>query len=981
MRKTSLVLGFLVLTFGLVACGGGGGDTDAGIVDGVTDAGGDGQATFVKPEGYASVTFFIDDKANQTYASSDLQWKGSFVYDPTSNIITYDAAWAGELGPYPVLYDDGPIAAGGHEMPGATADDHVFSVEVYVQAPADLTQEFQYGAINEFGNWIWEGSNGSFDLVPGTTDRLDADGYYIHGFGTYDLRVTLDIAQLNADFLPFDPAVNRIYLKGSMNSWEKRQLLDNGQKGDVAADDGIYTYWHAENLGPHDGMLYVGQHVQFVFMIDNFEYKRGDALSDGVDASTNCAAPEQWDTVPIIMENESRGRIKNTTVIMCEGAGGLTLSSIVPGSGSPEGGTAVQVYGSGFAEGAQVFFGEAAASDVIFVSEGQINCSTPAHEAGSVTVAVVNPGGDRGELSAGFAFATGDQPEILFVQPSLGSSAGGTDVTITGRNFASGATVQFAGLDATDVLVAGQDSITCSTPAHAPGAVTVIVTNPGGLVASFPNGFEYSDSTGPVIQRVEPAVGASTGGTAVTIIGGGFSSGANVQFDGQNAGDIQVMNSGAIACTAPAHAEGVVDLRVVNPDQQEDVLVAGFVYEKPKVDWAAMIGPMTVSFLAGQSSPMIFAQVYEPDVTPGDGCTGQITVELGYGPVDSLPADDDPNDPTWSWVAADCNVSCMSCDSNDEYMKELTIADGGNYQYAFRFSLDGETWVYADGGSGTLDGYLADDAGQASVQGGGGELQLWTVEPPMGSILGGTAVTLAGAGFESGCEVFFNQLAIGTTFVDSNTLQITTPAHAQGPLQVRVVNPGASHPETSLVGGYTYVLRHTPTIDGDLGVDWPAEHQVAENSTASSWGSNRLDALWVSFDDDNLYLGIQGWAEANNGIVIYLDKDFGSPNGIANMNDLTDEDGSIDALISSPIVVSAGGFAADFALASKGMASVTNPDLVQDAGLRGLIPVDDFSWLGATVATSDVEPGVGAVEIAVPWDSLFIGGLPGSGFR
>ena len=70
-------------------------------------------------------------------------------------------------------------------------------------------------------------------------------------------------------------------------------------------------------------------------------------------------------------------------------------------------------------------------------------------------------------------------------------------------------------------------------------------------------------------------------------------------------------------------------------------------------------------------------------------------------------------------------------------------------------------------------------------------------------------------------------------------------------------------------------------------------------STASSWGSNRLDALWVSFDDDNLYLGIQGWAEANNGIVIYLDKDFGSPNGIANMNDLTDEDGSIDALISS----------------------------------------------------------------------------------
>ena len=52
-------------------------------------------------------------------------------------------------------------------------------------------------------------------------------------------------------------------------------------------------------------------------------------------------------------------------------------------------------------------------------------------------------------------------------------------MTITGTNFAAGATVTFGGTAATNVVVVSSTSITATTPAGSAGAVTVTVTNPG----------------------------------------------------------------------------------------------------------------------------------------------------------------------------------------------------------------------------------------------------------------------------------------------------------------------------------------------------------------------------------------------------------------------------------------------------------------------------------------------------------------------
>ena len=85
-------------------------------------------------------------------------------------------------------------------------------------------------------------------------------------------------------------------------------------------------------------------------------------------------------------------------------------------------------------------------------------------------------------------------PSISSVSPSSGSSNGGTAVTITGTNFVSGATVTFGGTAATNVTVVSSTSITATTPAHAAGAVNVVVSDSSGS-GTLTNGFTYTTST------------------------------------------------------------------------------------------------------------------------------------------------------------------------------------------------------------------------------------------------------------------------------------------------------------------------------------------------------------------------------------------------------------------------------------------------------------------------------------------------------
>jgi hypothetical protein len=94
---------------------------------------------------------------------------------------------------------------------------------------------------------------------------------------------------------------------------------------------------------------------------------------------------------------------------------------------------------------------------------------------------------------------TGTGATITSLTPSSGTNAGGTSVVIAGSGFVctpAFPSVSFGGTNAS-VTSCGSTSVTAVSPAHATGAVTVTLTNSGG-VASNGLTFTYVDTTKPV---------------------------------------------------------------------------------------------------------------------------------------------------------------------------------------------------------------------------------------------------------------------------------------------------------------------------------------------------------------------------------------------------------------------------------------------------------------------------------------------------
>ena len=164
------------------------------------------------------------------------------------------------------------------------------------------------------------------------------------------------------------------------------------------------------------------------------------------------------------------------------------------------------------------------------------------------------------------AAAASTVPFVSNVSPSSGPVAGGTAVTITGTDFAAGATVKFGATAATNVVVVSSTTITATTPAGSAGAVTVTVTV-SGQSGSLTNGFTYV--VPPTVSSVSPSSGSTAGGTAVTITGTNFVAGATVTFGSAAATNVVVVSSTTITATTPAGSAGAVAVTVTNVEVAE----------------------------------------------------------------------------------------------------------------------------------------------------------------------------------------------------------------------------------------------------------------------------------------------------------------------------------------------------------------------------------------------------------------------------
>jgi hypothetical protein len=450
------------------------------------------------------------------------------------------------------------------------------------------------------------------------------------------------------------------------------------------------------------------------------------------------------------------------------------ITSVTPPAGSPLGGAMVSIAGTDFSTSPAptVTFGDAIAIPEVSTTNLLI-VTAPSHAVGAVDVTVTNGDGQRTTRAAAFTFQNLAPPALTRLSAAVGSTSGGSSVTLTGADFSPPLVVRFGAVEA-PVVTQSTTSATVRSPTAPSGPVTVTVTNSDGQVS---NGLVFTYQAGPLppsVDAVSPAVGGTNGGTTVSIAGSNFSAtpaNPRVKFGDQFA---VVLSATAtlIVATIPANLPGVVAVTVTNPDAQAGMLPSAFNY---------VASPVLVS------------------LSPDSGSTG------GGEQVE---------------------LTGMSFDSSTA--PEVTF--GGMPAIVASFTSTSMTVLAPAHGEGVVDVALTNGDGQASTLANAFTYKspgpnAPTVESmsneatglPSGAVAGGEPVTITGTNFASGATVTFGAAAAtNVVFVSTTTLTATTPlAQPAGTVDVTVALPGTGLAGT-IARGFTFLSLAPHVVSFDV---------------------------------------------------------------------------------------------------------------------------------------------------------------------
>lgn len=157
--------------------------------------------------------------------------------------------------------------------------------------------------------------------------------------------------------------------------------------------------------------------------------------------------------------------------------GPISVDSVNPDAGTLSESTDVIISGSGFIPGTavKVKFGDRQTTGFARTSTTVEATVPPNAKAEPINVGVF-AGDKHDDLEKGYTYV--DELKIESIDPATGPAAGGKTVKIIGKGFLSGASVEFDGKEATEVMVANDhNSITAKLPAHPAGKVDVEVKN------------------------------------------------------------------------------------------------------------------------------------------------------------------------------------------------------------------------------------------------------------------------------------------------------------------------------------------------------------------------------------------------------------------------------------------------------------------------------------------------------------------------
>ena len=532
---------------------------------------------------------------------------------------------------------------------------------------------------------------------------------------------------------------------------------------------------------------------------------------------------------------------------------GLRLTDVVPRAGPASGGTTVFLTGGGFRSTSEVRFGAARAVRVEVISSGFIRAETPPGEPGLVDVTVTDGLGHFDTLEEAFRYLA--PPRLTAIDPDHGPTRGGTEVHLTGADFASDAVVTFGDVEATEVEYVGPTLLIARSPEAEAGATDVTVTNPDGQTSTLEEGYLYQPP--PTLTRLDPDIGPTFGGTIVRLIGEDFQEGAAVTFDNQQV-LCRWLSAEALRCTTRPHPEGFANITVVNPDGERATLFQGFEFLGPPQllsitpNEGLMSGDETVTIRGVNFYPG--AEIFFGDdvaeceyvnreelrcLTPRSTVEGLVDVTLTnpdgqsaigedfylylFPPPEILEiAPDRVSDlggvqivitVDWLREGASVDFDAGFCSVVSITVDPITFQ--GEVLCVTPFHPEGfsdATVTNPDGQSGTLiDGIRFM-----------GPPRIFAVEPPQGFTEGDDEVRLIGENFIDGMTVTFDGQSATVISVspDGNSALVTTPAHPRDVVDVSATNPDGR--SDTLIDGFEYVWRApiVDFLDPDRGPTW-----------------------------------------------------------------------------------------------------------------------------------------------------------------
>ena len=198
---------------------------------------------------------------------------------------------------------------------------------------------------------------------------------------------------------------------------------------------------------------------------------------------------------------------------------------------------------------------------------------------------MIDESGVEGRFIEGFSVDIA--PEIFSAFPSVGCSAGGTRVVLTGEHFVPGAEVSIDGILQASVTVVSPTRLDVVTTGGVPGGPHVLrVSSPAaGFFAETE--FTYVNFPDPVVSSVTPDEADTRGGARVSLLGEHLDSRVRVVFGadprtgtgGVTGESIELVDEGLLRVTVPAASRGTTSILIENlTTGQATILEAGFTY-------------------------------------------------------------------------------------------------------------------------------------------------------------------------------------------------------------------------------------------------------------------------------------------------------------------------------------------------------------------------------------------------------------------